>query len=245
MKISDITNNARMKPPRVLLYGPAGIGKTTFGASAPRPIFLPIEDGLGKIGVDAFPQPKNYLEARAALDALISEDHEYKTLCVDSLDWLEPMIWQHTCEQNKWASIETPGYGRGYVEALKYWREFLDRVNFLRDQKKMATVLICHSTVKRFEAPDVDAFDRYVIKLQAKASDLVSEHSDAIFFATQVMSTLKTEDRGRIRTRGTGQGDRIMYTEERPAWVAKNRYGLPSEMALDWTQFQDHLKGNK
>ncbi len=55
MKISDITKNAQMKPPRVLLYGPAGIGKTTFGASAPRPIFLPIEDGLGRIDVDSFP----------------------------------------------------------------------------------------------------------------------------------------------------------------------------------------------
>jgi hypothetical protein len=245
MKLSDITKNSQIKPPRVLIFGPAGIGKTTFGAAAPRPIFLTIEDGLGKIEANAFPQPKNYLEARSALDALINEDHDYKTLVVDSLDWLEPLIWAHTCDQNKWQSIEAPGYGRGYVEALKYWREFLDRVNYLRDHKKMATVLICHSTVKRFEAPDAEAFDRYVLKLQAKASDLVAEHSDAIFFANQVVNTIKTEDRGRVRTRGTGKGDRVMYTEERPAWIAKNRYGLPSEMPLDWKTFQQQLAGDQ
>ena len=224
MKLSEITKGGAIQPPRVLIYGPAGVGKTTFAASAKNPIFLPIEDGL------------------AALDELINENHDYRTLVIDSLDWLEPLIWAHTCEQNKWQSIEQPGYGRGYVEALRYWREFLDRANYLRDAKKMACVMIGHSAIKRFEAPDAEAFDRYVIKLQAKACDLVSEHSDAILFANQRYSTIKTEDRGRTRTRGTGQGDRVMYTEERPAWVAKNRYGLPPEMALDWAEFAGALK---
>lgn len=242
MDLKTISKGGTMQPPRVLIYGPAGVGKTTFGAAAPKPIFLPIEDGLGTIEADAFPTPKSYLDVRAALDSLIKEEHEYRTLVVDSLDWLEPLIWAHTCETNKWQSIEQPGYGRGYVEALKYWREFLDRVNYLRSQKRMATVLIGHSAVKRFEAPDAEAFDRYVIKLQNKASDLVSEHSDAIFFANQVYSTIKTEDRGRVRTRGTGKGERVMYTEERPAWIAKNRFGLPPEMELSWSAFMEALK---
>lgn len=242
MKLNAITKGGTLKPPRTLIYGPAGVGKTTFGASAPKPIFLPIEDGLGLIEVDSFPKPTSYLEVREALDELINQEHDYRTLVVDSLDWLEPLIWMHTCEQNKWSSIEQPGYGRGYVEALKYWREFLDRVNYLRDTKRMATVLIAHSAVRKFEAPDADAYDRYIIKLQAKASDLVAEHSDAIFFATMKVSTVKVEDRGRVRTRGKGDGERIMYTEERPAWIAKNRYGLPPEMALDWSQFMAELK---
>jgi len=242
MEMKSITKGGAKKPPRVLIYGPAGVGKTTFGAAAPNPIFLPIEDGLGKIEADAFPTPKSYQDVRSALDSLIQGEHEYRTLIVDSLDWLEPLIWAHTCEANKWQSIEQPGYGRGYVEALKYWREFLDRVNYLRSEKRMATVLIGHSAVKRFEAPDAEAFDRYVIKLQNKAADLVSEHSDAIFFANQVYQTIKTEDRGRVRTRGTGSGERVMYTEERPAWVAKNRFGLPAEMPLDWSEFMKALR---
>lgn len=241
MKLADIKKGGDLQPPRVLIYGPAGIGKTTFAASAKNPIFLPIENGLGKIEVDAFPKPTSYIEVRAALDSLIQDDHKYRTLVVDSLDWLEPLIWSHTCEQNKWSTIEQPGYGRGYVEALRYWREFLDRMNYLRDVKKMTTVFIAHSAIKRFEAPDAESFDRFVIKLQAKACDLVSEHSDAILFANQKYQTIKTEDRGRTRTRGHGQGDRVMYTEERPAWVAKNRYGLPAEMPLDWSEFAGAL----
>ena len=243
MQLSEIKSTAgTLTPPRVLIYGPAGVGKTTFASSAKNPIFLLLEDGLGTIEVDAFPRAKTYLEARGALDALINEEHDYRTLVVDSLDWLEPMIWSHTCEQSKWQSIEQPGYGRGYVEALRYWREFLDRVNYLRDAKRMTTILIGHSAIKRFEAPDAESFDRYVIKLQAKACDLVSEHSDAILFANHRYQTIKTEQNGRTRTRGTGQGDRVMYTEERPAWVAKNRYGLPPEMALDWAEFAGALK---
>lgn len=243
MQLSEIKSTAgTLTPPRVLIYGPAGVGKTTFAASARNPIFLCLEDGLGTIETNAFPRAKTYLEARGALDALINEEHDYRTLVVDSLDWLEPMIWSHTCDQNKWQSIEQPGYGRGYVEALRYWREFLDRVNYLRDAKRMTTIMIGHSAIKRFEAPDAESFDRYVIKLQAKACDLISEHSDAILFANHRYQTIKTEDRGRTRTRGHGQGDRVMYTEERPAWVAKNRYGLPPEMALDWAAFAGALK---
>lgn len=242
MKLEAITRAASIKPPRTLIYGPAGVGKTSFGADSPKPIFLPIEDGLGTIEVDHFPTPKTYTEARQSLDALIHEDHEFRTLVVDSLDWLEPLIWAHTCEVNKWSSIEQPGYGRGYVEALKYWREFLDRVNYLRDQKRMATVLIAHSQVRRFEAPDSEAFDRFEIKLQRKAGDLVCEHSDAIFFANMKYSTIKVEERGRVRARGSGDGERVMYTEERPAWVAKNRYGLPVEMRLSWADFMEALK---
>ncbi len=244
MKLNQIEKAGQIKPPRVLLYGPAGIGKTTFGASATKPIYLPIEDGLGKNQVDAFPQPRTYLEARGALDALINEDHEFRTLVVDSLDWLEPMIWSHVCDVNKWDSIEKPGYGRGYVEALKYWREFLERINYLRDQKRMATIMIGHSLVKNFASPDNDAYDRYVIKLQQKASDLVAEHSDCIFFANYKTKTMKVEERGRSRSIAMGTGERVMYTEERPAWLAKNRYGLPTELPLDWSEFIKQLKGD-
>jgi len=243
MDLSQVSKGGKMKPPRILMYGQAGIGKTTFGAAAPKPIFLPIEDGLGKIEADAFPSPKSYIEVRDALDALIKEDHDYKTIVVDSLDWLEPLIWSHTCDQQGYKTIEQPGYGRGYVEALKYWREFCDRLNFLRDTKAMCTILVGHSIIREFKSPDTDSFDRYQIKLQQKAADLVAEHSDAILFANYKKSTMKSESRGGQRTRAIGTGERVMYTEERPAWLAKNRYGLPAEMELSWDAFINALKG--
>jgi len=201
MDLSQVSKGGKMKPPRILIYGQAGIGKTSFGAAAPKPIFLPIEDGLGKIDADAFPCPKSY--------------------------------------------TEQPGYGRGYVEALKYWREFCDRLNYLRDMKAMQTILVGHSIIREFKSPDTDSFDRYQIKLQQKAADLVAEHSDAILFANYKKSTMKSESRGGQRTRAIGSGERILYTEERPAWLAKNRYGLPSEMELSYDAFLKALKGEK
>ena len=242
MNLSQVSKGGKIKPPRILIYGQAGIGKTTFGAAAPRPIFLPIEDGLGKIEADAFPCPKSYTDVRDSLDALIKEDHNYKTVVVDSLDWLEPLIWDHTCTKSGYKTIEQPGYGRGYVEALKYWREFLDRLNYLRDMKAMQTILVCHSIIREFKSPDTDSFDRYQIKLQQKAADLVCEHSDAILFANYEKSTVKSESRGGQRTRAIGSGERVLYTEERPAWLAKNRYGLPPMMELDYTKFMEQLK---
>jgi hypothetical protein len=52
-------------------------------------------------------------------------------------------------------------------------------------------------------------------------------------------TTVKAEERGRVRTRGQGEGERVMYTEERPTWIAKNRYGLPAEMPLSWSAFME------
>lgn len=245
MSLTQVTKTGgKMKPPRILIYGQPGIGKTTFAASAPKAVFIPVEDGLGKISVDAFPRPESYTVLRSYLDSLISEDHEYKTVVIDSLDWIEPLIWAHTCEQNGYKTIEQPGYGRGYVEALKYWRELLDRLNYLRDAKAMCTILVGHSTIREFKSPDTDSFDRYQIKLQAKAADIVAEHSDAILFANYRKSTMKSESRGGTRTRAVGSGERVLFTEERPAWLAKNRYGLPAEMDLSWDAFINALKGN-
>ena len=243
MNLSQVSKGGTLKPPRVLVYGPAGVGKTTFAAGARNPICLPIEDGLGKIAIDAFPTPGSYQDVRASLDALINEDHDYKTIIVDSLDWLEPMMWKHTCEANSWTTIEQPGFGKGYVEALRYWREFLDRLNYLRDAKSMTTILIGHSEIKPFQAPDSEAYDRYIIKLQKAASALVSEHCDVIGFAQFKSSTVKSEERGRTRTRAVGSGERVLYTEERPAYLAKNRYGLPPAMELNWESFAKSIKG--
>lgn len=243
MDLSQIKKGGTLRPPRVLVYGPAGVGKTTFATSARNPICIPIEDGLGKIAVDAFPTPRSYQEVREALDVLVREDHDYRTVIIDSVDWLEPLIWEHTTQANNWKSIEQPGFGKGYIEALRYWREFIDRLNYLRDAKSMTTILVGHSEIKQFQAPDQEAYDRYVIKLQKSAAALVSEHCDVIGFANFKSSTVKAEERGRIRTRAIGSGERVLYTEERPAWLAKNRYGLPPEMSLDWETFAKSIKG--
>lgn len=227
-------------PPRIIIHGPPGVGKTIFSACAPNPIILPTEDGLASLkqlpfDVPAFPKAETWGDVTDALEALAMQEHSFQTLAVDSLDWLEPIIWQETCRRNSWNDIEQPGYGKGYLAAQDVWRQFLDGLEYLRTQKGMAYILIAHSMIKRFDAPDAEPYDRYMLKLQQKGADLLTESADAVIFANFKTYTATSEVgfNKKVR-RGVGTGERIMFTEERPAFVAKNRYGLPAEMTLDY-----------
>lgn len=250
ISLASIKRGVSDTPPRILIYGVQGIGKSTFGASAPDPIFLPTEDGLGVIDVPTFPLAKSYQDVLDALGALITEDHAYSTLVVDSLDWLEPLIWQKLCESESTPekpvnSVEDFGYGKGYIMALNFWREYIDGINYLRDHKKMMVIQTAHADVKRFEAPDTDAYDRYIVKLHKGASALLQEHSDCVLFANYKTSV--TQEKlgfNQTRKRAVGNGSRVLYTQEKPAYAAKNRYGLPESMPLDgntWGVLAQHV----
>ena len=159
ISLASVSTDHTIAPPRLIVYGPRGVGKTTFGVSAPGAILLPIEDGLGSLtNAAAFPQLKTYAEACEAIAALAQEAHEYQTAV---LDWLEPIVCAETCARNQWPNIEEPGYGKGYLEADKVWREFLDGLIYLRAEKRMAIVLIAHEEIRTFHAPDTEPYDRY------------------------------------------------------------------------------------
>ena len=118
MSLANIRKKAKQKPPRIVLYGGAGIGKTFFAASMNKPIFVLTEDGMGKIEADHFPLATSFEDVLKNLQSLIDNDNDYKTLVVDSLDWLEPLIWDKACQDNNWKSIEQPGYGKVMLKFL-------------------------------------------------------------------------------------------------------------------------------
>ena len=244
LSLKDLSSDPTIAPPRIVLYGPHGIGKTTFGAGAPGPVLLPTEDGIGKLSVAHFPMLRSYEAVLEAIGALYQEEHKHQTVVLDSLDWLEPLIWKRACKVHGWADIEEPGYGKGYIAALDIWREFLDGVNALRTHRNMAVILIAHNQIKRFDSPDTEPYDRYQIKLQDRASALVEEWSDAILFANWRTFTTSTDVGFNKKViRGVTSGERVMFTEERPAYKAKNRYSLPPELPLAWQPFEDALAG--
>lgn len=235
ISLASIAKTTRANtPPRVVIHGEHGVGKSTLGASAYNPIFLPFEDGLSGIETNAFPLLTSYADAEAAIDTLAKEKHDFGTVVLDSLDWLEPLIWQHVCQKNSWTSIEQPGYGKGYIEANTTWRQFLDKLDGLRN-RGMAIVAIAHSEIKHFDAPDTEAYDRYQIKLQRGAAALVQEWADVIGFA-QIETAVKKESAGfsNTRVRGVATGRRLLHVAGKPAYVAKNRYGMPDTIPLDW-----------
>jgi hypothetical protein len=145
ISLASLRRGGDTRPPRFLIYGVAGVGKTKLAADAPSPIFLQTEDGLGRIDAATFGLLRNFDAVMEALGSLYSEAHEFQTLVIDSLDWLEPLIWQHTAQQHNQRDIEAFGYGKGYQAALDTWRTFLDAVNTLRDECGMGVLLIAHA----------------------------------------------------------------------------------------------------
>ena len=240
MSLDLIRKKSKVKPPRLVIFGGPGVGKTSFGATTNKPIFLLTEDGMGKVEADHFPVAKNWDEFMGYLKTLQSEKHEFKTVVVDSLDWLEPLIWQKACDDNGWKSIEQPGYGKGYVEVLKYWREYIDILNDLRNNG-MTIIQIAHNQIKKVEDPRVDSWDRYVIKLHRRASDLLQEHCDIIFFAAFKLGQVKRQGKGGGLTNKTIKGDRCLYAVDNPAYLAKNRYNLPEELPFDWEVIREEI----
>lgn len=245
ISLSSLNRIDGPKPPRIVLYGPHGVGKNTFAASAPKPVLINLEDGHPHDQpIDAFPKAQSFAEVMEAFGALYTEEHEFETLIVDSLDWLEPLVWAEACRRNNWPDIETPGYGKGYLAALDVWREYLDAINGLRNDKGMAVIQTAHAQITRFDSPETDPYDRYGIKLQKRASELLQEHADMVLFANYKVSTTKTDAGFNKKvTRGIGAGQRTLYTEERPAFLAKNRHRLPPELSLDWSALTAAMAG--
>lgn len=234
------------RPPRMVIYGQHGVGKSTFAAKCPTPIFIQTEDGLDALGVDAFEKAKSLKDVHDALDYLLAEAHTYKTLVIDSLDWLEKLIFVEVCRETGVPDIAAIPYGRGYVKAEMHWKDILDKVNELNFKKKMLVCLLAHNQIKTFQDPERDNYDRYQLDLQNKAAALVCEFADIIGFATFKTSTnAKDGGFGQTVVKAKSTSERVLNLEERAAYTAKNRYGLPAAIAFEWSAIAELLKGAK
>lgn len=245
--LESITRGKENKPPRIFLYGQEGVGKSCTAAQAPNPIFIQTEDGLDEINTSKFPLAKNLNDVLNALAALRDEQHDFRTVVLDSADWLERLIWDKVCQDFGVRSIEKAdgGYGKGYVHALTYWRQIVSLFNDLRNVRGMIVIVIAHSKVERFEDPENAAYDRYTPRLHKSATSLLCEWVDAVLFATKRFRVSREEgtgfqgDRAIATAIGANGGERILRTVGSPACIAKNRFNLPAEIPLSWQAFMD------
>jgi len=238
--LDSIQSGRENKPPRIMIYGSEGVGKSTFGASAPNAIFVQTEDGLGEINCRKFPLARSLAEVLAELTALRDEPHDFRTVVIDSADWLERLIFDEVCKEFGVRSIEKAdgGYGKGYVHALTHWRKIIAMLQELRDKRGMMVILVAHAKVERFEDPENAAYDRYTPRLHKHAASLIAEWVDAVLFANKKFRVSKDgNDRAVATPIGADGGERVIRTVGSPACIAKNRYGLPGEIPLSWTAF--------
>lgn len=241
MALNGVISGRRTRPRRVLLYGTHGIGKSTWAASSPRPIVLATEDGLDDVGADRTPLLTETVQVAQWLIGLAGEeDHGYRSVVIDSLDWLEKLIWQATCRDESKKNIEDFGYGKGYTKAVQRWEKLLGMLDGCR-ARGMNVVLLAHAKVERFAPPDSDAYDRWQPDLHKLAAPLIQEWCDEVFFASYQVSTIQREEKfGQTRTRAIGSGERVVYTSEAPTHAAKRRIQLPDQLPLDWSAYQAH-----
>lgn len=231
-------------PPRIVIYGTEGVGKTTFGAQFFTPILVPTEDGLGALNVDHFPVAKSTAEVMGALQSLLGST--YETVVLDTADWFERLIFDEICKSYGKVEIEKVdgGYGKGFSYALPYWRRLLDVFDALR-ARGMWIVILAHAKIEKFEDPEAGAFDRYSPRLNKHGCNILTEWADVVGLATRRLAVVKDGSKGKAVPVGPEGGDRILRCVGSPAFVAKNRYGLPEEMPLKISDFLTAVTNTK
>ena len=260
MSLSDVTTKGKGLPSRMVIHGVEGIGKTSFPANSPNPIYLQArgETGLetlidsGRLSeVPHLPEIQTFNELLEAIDMLCREDHGYQTIVLDTINGFERLCHEHVCRKhfnNDWTDKGFMGYGRGFETSLADWRELLIALDRLRETKSMAVVALCHTKVTTFKNPEGPDYDRYAPDMHAKTWGLTHKWADIVLFANYETFTEKD---GLRHKAASGEQVRFLYSERRAAFDAKNRHGLPFEISMGssgkeaWSNFISAIKAGR
>ena len=230
----QITRGKRARAQKVVIYGPEGIGKSSFASQFPDPVFIDTEGSTDNMDVARLDKPTSWTMLVNEIAFIKANSTECKTLIVDTVDWAEQLAVAHVCSQHGKQGIEDFGWGKGYTYVQEEMGRFLNALSDLVDMG-INVVLTAHAQIKKFEQPDeMGSYDRYELKLGqktgSKTAPLVKEWADMVLFANY-KTLVMTTDNGKKKAQG---GERVMYTNHRPAWDAKNRHGLPDEMPFNY-----------
>jgi hypothetical protein len=231
----NITTGKLTRAQKIVLYGPEGIGKTTFAAASPDPLFIDTEMGTAHLDVKRIdPAPDSWSMLLRYVKEVITDPGVCSTLVIDTADWAERLCFDHVLMEKDLKSIEDPGFGKGYTYVREEFGRLLDLLSDLVD-KGVNVLVTAHAQIRKFELPDaLGSYDRWELKLSRQCSPLLKEWADLLLFANYKTIIVKPDKRDGGHAKAQG-GKRVMFTAHTPAWDAKNRCGLPEELPLDFT----------
>lgn len=225
----DIKRGKIQVPLKVVIYGTEGIGKSTFASQFPSPLFFDMEDGTAQLDIDRV-SPKTIAEVEEMLTLISRDNKGYKTIVFDTADWFEKILVKKiTMAANK-DSFEDFGYGKGYTYLAEALSTFLDRLSRFQKNTQINVVFLAHAAMKKVELPDqCGAYDRWELKMTRTTAPILKEWADVLLFAKY--NTIVVENDGKKKAVG---GQRVMKTTHNPSWDAKNRFGLPDEIKMEY-----------
>ena len=238
-----ITKGKRARAQKVVIYGTEGIGKSSLAAQFPEPLFIDTEGSTDNMDVARLDKPTSWVMLNNQIAFIKANPTVCKTLVIDTIDWAESLCVDNLCAMHGKKGIEDFGYGNGYVYAKEEMGRFLNRLQDLIEIG-INVVLTAHAQIRKFELPDeMGSYDKYELKLGKKTSSqtapLVKEWADLLLFCNYKTYLISQEKSTKKKAQGN---QRVMYTEHNPAWDAKNRHGLPSELPLDYASIAHIFK---
>lgn len=230
-----ITRGRVMGAVKTVIYGPEGIGKTTLASKFPDPVFIDTEGSTSYMDVARLPTPTSWTMLLSEVDDVKANPTCCKTLVIDTADWAEKLCSAQVCASKHVDGIEDIGYGKGYVYMKE---EFGSLLNKLSDLIELGinVVIVAHAQMRKFEQPDeLGAYDRWELKLSKQCAPLVKEWADMLLFCNYKTIVVNVDNQGAAKGKNKARGGkRVIYTQHHPCWDAKNRFGLPDEIDMDY-----------
>lgn len=222
---------------KVCVYGPEGIGKSTFASHFPDPVFIDTEGSTKDMDVARMEAPSSWQMLMEQVKYVKAHPETCRTLVIDTADWAEMLCTEAVCARSQKAGIEDFGYGKGYVYLTEEFGRLLNLLQELVDIG-IHVVINAHAKMRKFEQPDeMGAYDRWELKLQKQTAPLLKEWADMVLFANYKTIVVNVDGQGAQKGKNKAQGGkRVMYTSHHPCWDAKNRYGLPEELPFDYRE---------
>lgn len=228
----QITRGIIPKAQKVVLYGPEGIGKSTFAAAFPGVVFIDTEGSTSGMDVARLPDPQSWPQLLEEVRYIRDNPQNAGTLALDTADWAEKLAVRYLCDKSQKHGIEDWGYGKGYTYLSETFGELLHLLQEVVD-RGVHVIVTAHAKINKFEQPDeMGAYDRWELKLTKLVAPMVKEWADMVLFANYKTLSVAVDDKGKKRKAQGGQ--RVMYTTHHPCWDGKNRHNLPDELPFDF-----------